>query len=281
MQDLVSPQWLEDELGAPDLVVLDCTVFLRPSASGGFESESGRASWQAGHIPTSGFADLDGDLADRSSPHRYAVPAPGDFAAAMGRLGVGDGCRVVLYDDNRMMWAARVWWMLRWAGFDDAALLDGGMHAWRAEGRPLTTAEPTHQARRLTVDVRPGLIADKAEVMAAVGDEATCLVDALPSAMYRGEVNAYGRAGHIPGASNASAASLLDPDSGRFLPFDEVRDRFPDHPTARTITYCGGGIAASADAFVLVQLGFDDVGVYTASLQEWVTDPDAPLTTGS
>ncbi len=278
MDQLVSASWLAGELGADDLVVLDCTVFLK-SGPDGFVSTSGYEAWAGAHIPGSAFADLEADLADTSKPYRYAVPSATEFAAAMGRLGVGDDSRVVLYDDNGMMWAARVWWMLRWVGFDNAALLDGGLGAWKAAGGALTDDIAAPVERHLAVSERPALIADKTEVMAAIDDGGTCLIDALPPAMYRGEVTMYGRAGHIPGASNTAASGLLDPETGCFLPLDAVADRFPEKKDERTITYCGGGIAASADAFVLARLGYSDVGVYTASLQEWVTDPDAPLVT--
>lgn len=239
MDLLVSTDWLSTELGADDLVVLDCTVVLRMTDSG-YESESGASGFEAGHIPGAGFADLTGDLADLESPNRFAPPTPEAFGAAMERLGVGDGRRVVLYDDAGSMWAARVWFMLRWIGFDDAALLDGGMTAWRAEARPLETG-PSRPAPvpagSLSLAPRPRLIAHKDEVMAAIDDGATCLIDALPEAVFRGEVAMYGRPGHIPGASNVPAAGLIDSETGRFRPLDEVRALFPDRPEARVVAY--------------------------------------------
>ena len=277
MEQLVSTQWLQDELGSPDLVVLDCTVFLR-MGDNGFISESGRQNRADGHIPGAGFADLNEDLVDASSRLRYALPAAREFADAMQRLGVSDDSRVVLYDDNRAMWAARVWWMLRWIGFDNAALLDGGLQAWKAESRPVTTAFDAPAEGTLTVHERPQIIADKADVLAAIDDGSTCLIDALSPASFSGEVNAYGRPGHIPGASNASATALLDDETGCYLPAAELRPRFPDDQSARIVNYCGGGIAASSAAFVQTMLGFHDVAVYTASLQEWVGDADAPMT---
>jgi thiosulfate/3-mercaptopyruvate sulfurtransferase len=274
---LVSTDWLAGQLGQPDLVVLDCTVWLRPADDGGYRSESGRASFEAGHIPGAGFADLTGELCG-PGPLRFAVPSPEQFAAAMGALGVGDGRRVVLYDQNRSMWAARVWWMLRWVGFDDAALLDGGWKAWSAEDRPVQGGPATApRPATLTPRPRPQLIADRDEVRAAIGNGGTCLIDALGEDQYRGEVNTYGRPGHIPGATNTPAAKLVD-RTGRYLPLEELAERFPADRTKRVVTYCGGGIAASSDAFVLHRLGFEDVAVYTASLQEWVTDPANPLT---
>lgn len=239
MEQLVTTDWLSNELGAEDLVVLDCTLFLHVSEEGYF-TESGRANFDQGHLAEAGFADLKADLVDLDSPNQFALPTPEDFGAAMERLGVSDGRRVVLYDDNGSLWAARVWFMLRWIGFDNAAILDGGLKAWRAEGRPLESGSvgPTPAAPgSLSIAPRPRLIADKAEVMAAIDDGATCLVDALPSEIFRGEVQPYPRPGHIPGASNVPARSMIDAETGRFLPLDDVRALFPDRPEARVVAY--------------------------------------------
>lgn len=276
MDLLVSTEWVADHLDDPDLVVLDCTVWLKPAEGGGMRSISGRQDYDEGHIPGAGFADLTGDLCDSSSRLRFVVPSPEQFSAAMGVLGVGDDSRVVLYDSNHSMWAARVWWMLRWVGFDRAALLDGGQKVWAAEGRPLSTESVSRAEATLTPSPRPELIASQSDVLAAIEDGSTCLVDALGEAQYRGEQDTYGRPGHIPGASNTPAIGLLD-ESGRYRPQDELAAMFDGDKSARTITYCGGGIAASSDAFIMTRLGFTDVAVYTASLQEWAADPANPL----
>ena len=270
---LVSVAWLHDHLGDDDLVVLDCTVRLAPGPDG-FAATSGRAEWAEAHIPGAGFADLTAELVDTDSPHGFAVPTPQAFAAAMAALGVGDDSRVVLYDDAGMMWAARVWWMLRWIGFDNAALLDGGLRGWRDAGLSLTGETAERAPGTLSVSPRPEVIADKAKVLAAVEGDGTCLVDSLMPQMYSGEVQMYAKPGHIPGATNTPAFDMLDSDTGLFRPLDELAGMFPDGPI---ITYCGGGIAASLDAFVLAMLGRDDVAVYTASLQEWTADPNAPM----
>jgi len=276
MDSLVTAEWLSQHLDDPDLVVLDCTVVIEADGSGGFRPASGRANYAAGHIPTAGFADLTGDLADPGSALGFAVPPVEQFVAAMGALGVGDDTRVVLYDAGGSVWAARVWWMLRWSGFDQAALLDGGLGAWSAAGQPLSTEPATRPARRLTAAVRPALIADRDEVLAAIGDEAVDIIDALPAAHYRGETSMYGRPGHIPGATNIPVFSLLD-ENGRYLPDAELARLFSGDRDGRAINYCGGGIAASGNAFVMTRLGFTDVAVYTASLQEWAADPENPL----
>ena len=136
MDSLVTTQWLSEHLDDPKLVVLDCSVSVQPGEDGSLQILSGRADYEGGHIPSAGFADLMDDLADSDSQLGFAVGTPEQFCAAMGALGVGDDSRVVLYDGSNSAWAARVWWMLRWAGFDRAALLDGGLRAWTAEGLP-------------------------------------------------------------------------------------------------------------------------------------------------
>ena len=275
MDTLVTTQWLSQHLDDPDLVVLDCTVSVEPQDDG-VRVVSGRAKYEGGHIPSAGFADLMGELSDGDSPLRFAVPTPEQFSAAMGALGVGDDSRVVLYDGMNSVWAARVWWMLRWVGFDRAALLDGGLGAWTAEGRPLSTEPANRPAKQLTPAPRPELIADRDEVFAAVEDSAVKLIDALPEAHYRGEMTMYDRPGHIPGASNIPSFALVD-ESGRYRPSDELAAIFDGDRNARTIIYCGGGISASSDAFIMTRLGFTDVAVYTASLQEWAADPANPM----
>jgi len=126
MGTLVTTEWLSEHLGEPDLVVLDCTIVLEPKEGGGFKSLSGREVYEESHIPTAVFADLKGALSDTESPLQFAMPTPEAFCEAMGKLGVGDQTRVVVYDRMMSVWASRVWWMLRWVGFDRVAVLDGG-----------------------------------------------------------------------------------------------------------------------------------------------------------
>jgi thiosulfate/3-mercaptopyruvate sulfurtransferase len=276
MDTLVTAEWLSQHLGDPDLVVLDCTVLVQQGEDGKFRTVSGRTNYETGHIPTAGFADLMGELSDGDSPLQFAVPTPEQFVAAMGALGVGDDTRVVLYDAGGSAWAARVWWMLRWVGFDRAALLDGGLTSWTAADRPLSTEPTNRPARNLSINLRPELIVDRDEVLAAIDDDTVSIIDSLPAAHYRGEMQMYDRPGHIPSASNIPVFSMLD-DTGRYRPTGELEAIFEGDRDGRAITYCGGGIAASSNAFVMTRLGFKDVAVYTASLQEWAADPANPL----
>lgn len=279
MGTLVTTEWLNEHLNDSDLVVLDCTVTMLPKEGGGMQSMSGRSAYESGHIPSAGFADLTSGLCDTSSALGFALPTPEQFCAAMGALGVGDNSRVVLYDSFNSVWAARVWWMLRWVGFDRAALLDGGLKAWSAEGRPLSTEPAEPRMATLTPKPRPELISYHDEVFAAISDDSVSLIDAMHAPHFQGQMTLYGRPGHIPSAINVPATSLVD-SAGHYRPQEELAAMFDGDRQARAITYCGGGIAASSDAFAMHRLGFTNVAVYMASLQEWAADSANPMVVG-
>lgn len=280
MDPLVSSDWLAEQLGAHDLRILECTVNLRPGP-GGFTAEPMPEKWAESHIPGSAYADLTNDLSDPHSPLRFTMPSAARFAAAMEALGVGDGTRVVLYDRRLTMWATRVFWMLKAFGFDQCAVLDGGFRNWTAEGRPVSNEPgPEHPPATFTAVPRPERIAELGQVEAAVADNSTCIINALSPENHAGADDAYGRPGHLPGAGNVFAVSLVDPETHRFRPTAELAAMFADVPAeGPVITYCGGGIAATADAFVLTELlGRTDVAVYDGSLSEWLLDDSRPLT---
>lgn len=285
-QYLVETGWLAEHLSDPGLRVLETTVYLHPDPSllGGFRVESGRGKWAEGHIPGAGFVDLQEELSDKSSTLRFTMPSAAQFSEVMERAGVGDGVRVILYDRNVNMWAARIWWMLRAFGFDNAAVLNGGYKKWTVEGRPVATDPGTAPPRRFTTKPRPELIADKAAVLEGVGDRATCLLNALTEEQHQGTGGTtYGRPGRIAGSTNVAARDLVDPKTHAYLPAEVLRAKFAAAgalAAGRVITYCGAGIAASSDAFVLTLLGQDDVSIYDASLSEWGRDPAMPMETG-
>lgn len=281
MDTLVSAEWLKHHINDPDLVVLDCTVVTMPDATDprGLHNVSGRPDYELGHIPNAGFADLKGVLCKTNDPVEFDLLSPEEFCDEMGKLGVGDDSRVVLYDANYTGWAARVWWMLRWVGFDTAAILDGGLTAWTSTGNELSLESVTRPAKQLTPKPRSELIADEAEVLAAINDDSVVLVDTLPEEFYRGEMSIYPRAGHIPGAVNINGLSILD-KKGHLLSQDELAAMHKFDRDARIITYCGGGIVASTDAFVFTRLGFNNVAVYMASLEEWTANQDNPMEMG-
>lgn len=282
MDSLVNAEWLKKHINDPDLMVLDCTVVTVPDANDprGLKNVSGRPEYELGHIPNADFADLKTELSKTNDPVEFDLLSPEQFCTAMSLLGVGDDSRVVLYDANYTGWAARVWWMLRWVGFDNAAILDGGLSAWTSTGNALSLEPVTCAVNTLTCNPHPELIADHDEVFASINDETVVLIDTLPEPFYRGEMSIYPRAGHITGAVNIDGLSLLD-KNGHLLSHDELVAMHGFDRNSRIITYCGGGIVASTDAFVLTRLGYNNVAVYMASLEEWTSDLDNPMETGS
>lgn len=280
---LVETDWLEAHLGDPDLRVFDCTVPLELKPEGGYVIGSGKEIWDQGHIPGSGFLDLKEDLSDPGQKLLFMMPSPERFAAAMSAAGVGPGTRVVLYSTTTAGWATRVWWMLRAFGFDDAAVLNGGWTKWQAEGRPVSSEAPSYPPASFAAHPRTGMIADKAEVLKAIGADDICLLNSLPTAIYDGDMRPYARPGHIASSVNLPTMALEDPETGAFLPADAMQERLDGVGASsgrRVITYCGGGIAATHNAFALSLLGHDDVAIYDGSMSEWATDPDAPMEVG-
>lgn len=284
MDSLVDVAWLQAHINEPRLIVLDCTVGFELDEAGRLIFHSGRTDWEAAHIPRSNFADILGELSVQDSPYQFTLPDAEQFEAAMEAIGVGDGAIVILYDTTYSMWATRVWWMLNAFGFENAAVLDGGFTAWKAAGREVTDAPPNVQDATFTADLRDGWFVDQADVVGAVEQStSTCVIDALMPDMYSGASAPYGRAGHIPGAINVPAVAVVDENTRRFLDEGELRKMFNAalyDPEQSVITYCGGGIAATADAFLLKRLGKENVAVYDGSMAQWTDDPSLPLVVG-
>lgn len=279
---LVGTQWLADNLSHPELRVFDCSVTLVP-AGAGMRPESGRPAWEQAHIPGSGFADLLDDLSDKSQPLPIMMPPAAQFAAVMGRYGVGPSSAVVLYDSGPHTWATRVWWMLRAMGFGNAAVLDGGLKKWKAESRPLSSEPCRYPPAHFEARPQECVLVGKDHVCRLYDQPQVRLINALSADEHAGRVARTARPGRIPGSGNVPAGSLLDPVTGAFLPLDQLREKFRQQGALdgrSVITYCGGGIAATCAAFTLVRLGVPDVAVYDGSLTEWSRDDALPMETG-
>ena len=286
-QALVETAALEASLGAPELRIVDCTTWLKPAEPGDdapYRVVPGRAEYDAAHIPGAVFLDIQGTISDPGTRLRFMAPSVERFAEAMGGLGIGDDSRVVLYSAGSIMWATRVWWMLRAFGFDRVAVLDGGWEKWQAEGRPVSSAPESYPPTRLTARLSPGQFVDSEYVLSRLGDADTVAVNALAPEFHLGEgPSRYGRPGRIPGSVNVPAATLLDPASGAFVPLDQARRLHEEAgitPDRQVVAYCGGGISATVGLFLLHQLGYRDLTLYDGSLGEWAHDPDLPIETG-
>ena len=280
----VSPEWLHERLGDDDLVVVDSTNHNPVPTDGPYSPQSGEDSYRSEHIPGAVFADLLGDFADPSAEEPWTAPDRERFAAAAGALGIGDGATVVVYDQHEGFWATRLWWHLRYEGFDNVTVLDGSLPAWKAAGYEVTDAVSEPTPRTFTGTRRPELIRSTEEIAASLDDENTILVNVLDEPTYRGEVDTYARRGHIPGSINLPVYTLRDPESGVLRPVEELRREFEEagllDEDRNVVTYCGGGIAATGVAHALALAGRHDVAVYDGSMTAWAGNPDLPLVTG-
>ena len=282
---IVETDWLQEHLEDPSLRILDCTVHLlydNTPPGVPYRVKSGREDFDRGHIPGADFVDLQGELSLPNSPFSFTLPPAEYIAAAMEKHGVGDSTRVVLYSTTHLMWATRVWWMLRAVGFDRAAVLNGGFAKWQAEQRAVSKATPTPpQGVRFTPRARPGLFTHKEEVLKSIGASSVCTMNALSSESYRGINARYGRPGRIPGSVSLPAGNLLNAESGTFRSAEELADIFssasPRQKNKRVIIHCGGGIAATLNAFLMHQLGYENLAVYDNSMSEWAMDPSLPM----
>lgn len=265
---VVSTSWLAAHLGEPGLVVVDGSWYL-PAAG-----RDPRAEYRAGHIPGAVFWDLDA-LSDPSTALPHMLPPPGDLANEIAALGIGDGDRVVAYDGSGTnLSAPRIWWTLRVAGHDAAAVLDGGIGRWRAEARPLETGEVRRPPARFTTRFESGLVRSEPDVLAALESGAAQLLDARSRGRFQGieaEPRPGLRGGHIPGAKSLPFNELVGPD-GTMLPVEEIRHRYAaagvdlDRPV---ICSCGSGVTACALALGLEVLGHREHAVYDGSWAEW------------
>ena len=279
MNAVVSTDWLAEHLGEPDLRVVDVRWYLDPS-------RRGREAHAAGHVPGAVFLDVDADLSapggGRGRPAgRHPWPAPDQVARVMSAAGIGPGVRVVAYDDQSGAVAARLWYLLRAHGHDAAAVLDGGIAKWVAEGRPLDSTIPAVPPARFAARLRPGFVADKATV--AARPAGALLLDARARERYRGEVEPIDpRAGHIPGARSAPFTENL---TGSPVPVfrspDELRARYAalGAEAAPPIVYCGSGVTACHDLLALHLAGLRGT-LYAGSWSEWSADPALPIATG-
>jgi thiosulfate/3-mercaptopyruvate sulfurtransferase len=280
---LVETDWLAAHLHDPDVRVVDMRghvriVTVRPGEQeatyvGAFEE------YVEGHIAGAVYVDWTRDIVDLDDPVEAQVASAEKFAQALGRLGIGDEHLVVAYDSQPSALATRLWWALTYYGHRRVAVLNGGLEKWQRDKLPLSNEVPSYLPAIFTPKVQPDLLATAEDVLAVLHQPETQLVDARDVAQYTGQVSRnHGREGHIPGAINVPREWLFAPD-GLFRSEEELRAIFAEadvRPEKRVITYCNGGVAATAVLFGLALAGYPTLTAYDGSWNEWGSRKDLP-----
>jgi thiosulfate/3-mercaptopyruvate sulfurtransferase len=279
MDALVTTEWLANEMDACDLRIVDASYHLADT------KRDAEAEYEQGHIPRALFMNL-AELVDTTAPIENTVPSAAKFASRMQGLGVGDGSRIVLYDDSAVKSAARAWFLLQMFGAQNVAILDGGLAKWRAEGRALETGRTVLRERHFTVWQNPQALRSKAQMLSNLATSAEQVIDARSAARFSGE-QADPRPqiarGHIPGSRNVPYGTLYNAD-GTFRDRPGLRAAFTGAGVdlaAPVVTSCGSGITACVLGFGLHLLGKRDVALYDGSWTEWGADPATPKHCGA
>jgi thiosulfate/3-mercaptopyruvate sulfurtransferase len=268
-----------ENIDAPDLRVIDATWFA-PFTN---PPETGYQAYMRAHIPDAVYFDIDA-IADPDSDLPHTFPPSHVFSSRVRKLGLGDGNRLVVYDQNGFFAAARVWWMFRAMGFSDVLVLDGGLQAWIEAGGEVDDIPPVAVERHLTPRVRADLLKTKAQMAALVEKGGATIIDARPAGRFTGEAPEPREglsSGHIPGSVNLPGSELIE--NGTLKSAEALRNVFtqagidPDKPI---VTSCGSGVTAAITALALAVLGNDLVAVYDGSWTEWALDNNLPIATG-
>lgn len=263
---LVTATWLAEHLDDEDLVIIDCR-----SAAG-----AGHEAYAEGHIPGAVYLHLDADLSGPPAEHggRHPLPEPAVIAAKLGALGIGDGTKVVIYDLTGEH-AARCWFVLRWLGHEEVAVLDGGIRAWTTAGQSLETSVPQPAGQTFSPRLRPGLIASMTEVRDR--PEGVVVIDARAAERFAGQPHPLdSKQGHIPGAANRPWQAGFGAD-GTYLDAAAQRERFAGVEPAQVIHHCGSGVTACPNLLAMELAGLGGARLYVGSWSDWCSYPENPV----
>ena len=280
---IVNCEWLAENIKNNNIRTYDCTTYLHyrdndPSLP--YVVESGKEQYEKSHIPNSSYIDLQSDLSDKDSPYRFTMPDLKVLSENFKKVGIGEDFHIVLYSRNGTQWSARIWWMLRSVGVDNVSILDGGFNEWVRLGLPTSDKILTFPKSNFKFKPRNEIFIDKEPIIKALEDKNTKILNSLTEDIHKGQNPRYGRPGRIPNSLNIPFHKLLDPETGKFLGAEELLEIFQKNEINyenKIINYCGGGIAASLEAFVLYQLGYKNLKIYDNSLSEWAINENLPM----
>ena len=225
--------------------------------------------------------DLHLDLSDGKSPYRFTLPKLEKLADKFKNLGVVADFHIILYSRNGAQWSARLWWMLRSVGIDNVSILDGGFKEWEQNDLPTSQTSLDYSPSDFEFTPRENIFVNKDEVINAIGNPDFIILNSLTADIHEGQNPRYGRRGKIPSSKNIPFHELLDNKTGKFKPIEELAKIFETNKITKEkkiLNYCGGGIAASLEAFVLYQLGFEKIVIYDNSLHVWAAiDQTLPM----
>jgi len=282
---LVETGWLAEHLQDPNLRIVDMRGYVRSvTVSPGVQEasyEGAPEEYAQGHIPGAVYIDWTRDIVDLDDPVSAQVASAEKFAQTLERLGIGDEHLVVAYDTHpASQFATRLWWALTYYGHANAAVLNGGLPKWQRENLPMSAEVPAYPPAKFTPRVQPVLRATAQDVLAALNQPGTRLIDARDAGQYSGASSrGHGRAGHIPGALNVPREELIASD-GTFRSNEELRAVFAGadvQPEERVIAYCNGGVAVTSVLFSLALLDYPTLTNYDGSWNEWGSRADLPV----
>ena len=281
-ESIVSCEWLRKNLSDKNIRIYDCTTYLHYTdnhPSKPYDVESGIKNYRKGHIPNSAFMDIQEKLSNNSSDFKFTILDYEILANNFQDLGIGDPYHIILYSGNGIQWATRAWWLIFILGFSKASILDGGIKEWKRLGFELEKGENRYNKAIFVPLIDKTVFVDKEQTYTSMNQKGCILLNALTSDLHKGENSRYGRPGRIPGSKNIPFGELVE-DSQKLISPQKAQAIFKNkniNQKIRVLNYCGGGIAATLNAFVLRQLGIEKIEIYDNSMSEWAMDHQLPI----
>ena len=280
---IVDCLWLNSNLHDANVRIFDCSTFLHYTddhPTKPYDVVSGLPEYKKAHIPNSAFLDLQNSFSKKGSAYSFTLPELTDLASAFQRKGIGNNSHVILYSRNGTQWATRFWWMLYAVGYKKVSILNGGFRDWLNLGLPTETKVTEFPPANFNLDLKEDIFVDKKYVLEAINANNHILINALTKDIHDGLSKRYGRPGHIPSSLNIPFHKFIHQDTDKFISFETAQELIESMEITRDkiiINYCGGGIAATLDAFILFQLGFKNLRIYDNSMSEWALDETLPI----